>query len=319
MGSKLTFVRALVVFVLVTVLAACGGGGGGGGGTGCVRGSPCSCPSGTANGVQQCGADGVSYGACAGCPTPSGPCSAAVPTGDCPSGQVCASGTCITPAPSQCSPSNPTGACPSGQTCTSGACVTPTSPCSAANPSGACASGQTCVGGSCCAEASACGAVCCNAGSVCIADASGNRACATRCTASSQCPASANCCRELIDPTTRQPLSYGACGTFVAGQTACLCASATECGSSGGCTPSLGTDGIPRLPYTCTANGCGPYQHCTGITGSCPNGYCNLCDAQGRCYCAAVCTSSAMCGGATCGRFASSNGSCSASQTACSP
>lgn len=53
--------------------------------------------------------------------------------------------------------------------------------------------------------------------------------------------------------------------------------------------------------------------------GSCPNAYCNLCDAQGRCYCAAVCTSAAMCGGATCDAFARRNGSCSASQTACSP
>lgn len=83
----------------------------------------------------------------------------------------------------------------------------------------------------------------------------------------------------------------------------------------------VGADGIPRRPYVCTANGCGPYQHCTGL-GSCPNGYCNLCDAQGRCYCAAVCTSAAMCGGATgalCATFARSIGSCSASQTACSP
>lgn len=121
----------------------------------------------------------------------------------------------------------------------------------------------------------------------------------------------------LVDPTTRQPLDYGACGAFVAGETSCRCATPSECGSGGGCTPNVGTDGIPHLPMTCTANGCGPYQHCTGITGACGNGYCNMCDAAGNCYCAAVCTSTAMCGGASCGALARSNGSCSNSQTVC--
>lgn len=321
MGSKFGVLWALAALAVVAGFAGCSDPGGNSGG-GCVTGSSCDCPSGSASptGIQACNPDGIRYGACNGCaPVTSGVCSAAAPTGSCPSGQVCASGTCIAIPPAQCSAANPSGACPSGQTCTGGACVMPTSPCSPANPAGACATGQTCVAGACCTTDNACGAVCCNAGSVCIADAAGNRSCAQRCTASSQCPASANCCRVLADATTRQPLPYGACGAFVAGQTSCMCASATECGSGAGCTPVVGSDGIPQRPYRCTTDSCTPYGHCTGITGSCPNGYCNLCDAQGRCYCAAVCTSAAMCGAATCGPFSRSNGSCSASQTACQP
>lgn len=229
---------------------------------------------------------------------------------------VCSGGLCVLPSPGPCSPTNPTGACPSGQSCTGGACVTPTMPCSSANPTGPCSDGMTCVGGACCADDRACGSVCCNAGSVCFADASGNRSCARRCATSSECPASANCCATLTDGTGNF-LDYGVCSPFIAGMTSCRCSTGTEC--SGGCTPRVGSDGIPRGPYTCTADGCGPYQHCTGL-GSCGNGYCNMCDLQGRCYCAQVCTTSAMCGGAagaSCSTLARSNGSCSASQTVC--
>lgn len=189
--------------------------------------------------------------------------------------------------------------------------------CSPSNPSGSCSGGGTCINGACCGVDQACGAVCCNAGSVCISDRAGNRACATTCGGNAECPASAPCCRALADQASGAPLGYGACGVFVAGETACRCSTPSECGG-GGCTPYVNTAGVPQRPMICTADGCGPYQHCTGF-GSCPNGYCNMCDSVGNCYCAQVCTSSAMCGGVTCGRLARSNGSCAATQTVCFP
>lgn len=103
----------------------------------------------------------------------------------------------------------------------------------------------------------------------------------------------------------------------MAGETLCRCSTPAEC-TGGSCTPYTTTDGVPHRPLICTVAGCGPYQHCTGL-GSCPNGYCNMCDAAGNCYCAQVCTSAAMCGGATCGTLARSNGSCSAAQNVCYP
>lgn len=236
----------------------------------------------------------------------------------CPASQLCSVFSCVSRLPTTCSASTPSGTCPTGQSCVGGACVIPAMPCSPSTPAGACAAGQTCVGGACCTEASACGSVCCSAGSVCFVDRSGNRSCGQRCETSSECPASTNCCATVTN-TAGDDLGYGVCSAFVAGVTFCRCSSGTECGSAGGCTPLVGADGVPRRPYVCTTNGCGPYQHCTGL-GSCPNGYCNMCDAQGRCYCASVCASSAMCGaagGAACTTLARSSGACSASQTVC--
>jgi hypothetical protein len=276
----------------------------------------CVCASGSA-GRQVCNFDGTAYGSCGDCGGTTPGCSASNPSGTCPVGQACVGGMCMATGPQPCSPSNPTGTCPGGQTCSGGTCITPTVPCSPANPAGACIGEQTCVGGACCDVTQACGAVCCNSGSVCVQDASGNRVCAQRCTTNSECSASSGgCCRALVS-TGGTALGYGACGSFVAGMTACLCARPTDCGSGGGCTPVVGTDGVPRRPYVCTSDTCGPYGHCTGILGACPNGYCNLCDAAGNCFCAQVCTSEAMCGGAACSTYARSNGSCPNTQRAC--
>ena len=97
------------------------------------------------------------------------------------------------------------------------------------------------------------------------------------------------------------------------------CTTDGDCTNGQACAPTLGSDGIPRLPYVCTDPACAPYRQCRGLLGSCPNGYCNLCDSAGRCFCAQVCTSDAMCGGAACRAFGTSRGSCAATQTACTP
>mgnify|MGYP007007270043 FL=1 len=97
----------------------------------------------------------------------------------------------------------------------------------------------------------------------------------------------------------------------------CLCQVPSDCAAPGACTPFVRANGTPSDVSICTAPACTAYRACTGVFGSCPNGYCNLCDADGNCYCAQVCTSDAMCGAGTCGRYTRSVGSCSASQLAC--
>lgn len=243
--------------------------------------------------------------------------------GYCGSGQTCSYGICVgSSGPGPCSPSNPSGTCPSGQVCSGGTCTTPgPGPCSASNPSGSCPSGQTCIGGSCCSTSQACGAVCCTSGSLCVRDAAGNRSCAQRCATNSECPGRVGerCCMVLESATTQTSIrDYGACGTFVAGSTLCRCATGSDCGS-GACTPSVNADGTPAYPYHCTQPGCAPYGRCTGTFSSCGEGYCNLCDAQGNCFCAQVCMNDAMCGSARCVVYGRSIGSCPNSQMACAP
>lgn len=209
-------------------------------------------------------------------------------------------------------------ACTGGRSCVNGTCVVPTTgPCSPTNLAGSCPSGQTCVSGACCASDRACGAQCCGTAAACVADASGNLSCAPRCNSSRDCTVgAATCCAVLYDEADNA-LTYGACLPFVAGETSCRCTTPAEC-QNGSCTPSLDASGLPEFPMICTTPGCGPYQHCTGL-GSCGNGYCNLCDTAGNCYCAQVCTSAAMCGGDSCERFSRSVGSCASTQTACAP
>jgi len=82
--------------------------------------------------------------------------------------------------------------------------------------------------------------------------------------------------------------------------------------------PVVNAQGVPMRPYIRTTPTCAPYGRCTGL-GSCPNGYCNLCDTAGNCFCAQVCTSDAMCGGAQCTTYSRSIGSCPNTQRACAP
>lgn len=300
----------------------------------------CICPDAVTSGVQTCNAQGSAYGACGPCAT-SGP-DGGTPTGcagracgadgmggycgSCPGGLVCsAAGQCVTPPPAcggrVCGPDGvggTCGACPTGQTCNaSGRCETAgPGPCSAANPTGSCPSGQTCVSGTCCAQP--CAGSCCAEGSLCIADASGNQSCARRCTGSSECSGAQNCCAPLYDTTTHAPLAYGACLQFgVGGVSACRCATGTECASRV-CAPQLDATQNPVGPSICVADDCGPYRGCSGLR-ACGNGYCNLCDARGNCYCARACSNDTMCGAARCATWARSNGSCPNTQTACAP
>lgn len=208
-------------------------------------------------------------------------------------------------------------ACSGSTSCRNGACVTPTpGPCGPSTPNGTCPDGQSCIGGACCGQP--CGSVCCSTGSTCVRDGSGNLACARRCQASSECAGSTGCCAMLYNDAGRD-VGYGACLTATPGVTYCRCATQAECGSGGGCTPLIDANRVPIGPYACTALACAPYQRCTGIFGSCPNGYCNLCDSAGRCFCAQVCASDAQCGGARCVTYGQSAGSCPANQRACAP
>jgi hypothetical protein len=196
-------------------------------------------------------------------------------------------------------------------------CATPTG-CGPSRPTGSCPSGQTCVGGACCGAGQACGATCCAAGSVCVQDEAGARSCAQRCDTNGECPGAVGvrCCRTALDATTRAPLPYGACGTFVAGETTCRCATGADCGT-GACTPTV-VSGAPTAPYICTQPACAPYAACPAA-GNCGAGYCNLCDDRDNCFCARTCTSDADCGGAQCVAYPRSNGSCAAGQRACAP
>lgn len=273
----------------------------------CVPGEVRICPcTGGQTGTQTCDAQGSAFGECSGC--------AATPDGGWPFCTPNTTRACICPG-------NVTGS----QTCNASgtdysvcACSTPTT-CNASNPSGTCPNGETCVGGSCCSTDAACGAVCCNANAVCVVDGAGNRACAQRCTTTSQCPGTAGtqCCRTLYDENTNEMLSYGACGTFN-GSNTCRCTTGSEC-ASGSCAPRLNANNNPVGPYICKqAGGCQPYTTCPGL-GSCPSGYCDLCDSRGNCFCAQVCSNDSMCGDARCTTYPTSVGSCSAGQRACAP
>ena len=283
-----------VVSLVFALVSACSGAGpvgstGTDSGASCAAGDTrdCVCASG-ATGVQICGSTGA-FGACVGC--------AAVADA----------------GPGLCGATNPNGQCPSGQTCMGGQCA---SPCSATSPGGFCPAGQTCIGGACCA--SPCSAACCLGSTYCVGPIDGANRCVAHCTTGATCGAGSYCAA----------IGDGA-GGWVADDGFCVppgssagprrCTTDGDCTNGQACAPTLGSDGIPRLPYVCTDPACAPYRQCRGLLGSCPNGYCNLCDGAGRCFCAQVCTSEAMCGGAACRAFGTSRGSCAATQTACTP
>lgn len=208
--------------------------------------------------------------------------------------------------PGICSASNPGGQCPPGQSCMGGLCV---SPCSSSSPGGYCPAHQTCIGGSCCA--SPCDSRCCTGNTYCVGPIGTSNLCVAHCNVSSDCGAGSWCAALGTDDGFCVPPGEASGNPR-------RCAIDTDCTGGQACTPTIGTDGLPRRPYICTDPACTPYHQCRGVLGSCPNGYCNLCAASGRCYCAQVCTSDAMCGSnATCTVFGTSHGSCPSTQTAC--
>ncbi len=312
-------------------LAACSSAGGGGpyvppdpdSGTrpACVPGTTasCACPGGT-SGVQTCNASGSGFGACENCTASTVDAGATPDLGlTCAAQQVLCGGACVNVQTDIANCGGCERSCGTTQVCAAGTCVAPSpDPCSPRAPAGVCPSGQTCVAGACCDAGQACGAVCCSASSVCVTFGTGNRVCAPRCTTSSECTET-RCCSPLENrdvPGTLRP--YGACLQFgMSGVSQCRCATGAEC-SGGACTPVVNAQGVPMRPYICTTPTCAPYGRCTGL-GSCPNGYCNLCDTAGNCFCAQVCTSDAMCGGAQCTTYSRSIGSCPNTQRACAP
>lgn len=244
----------------------------------------CTCANG-AGGSQTCATDGQRYSACVCAPIDAGP---------------------IDTGPGLCSTSNPTGQCPGGQSCIGGLCV---SPCSPSAPGGVCPSGQRCVSGACCA--SPCDSRCCTGGTFCVGPIAGSNQCVAHCRVSADC-GTGSWCAALGEDGFCVPV-----GATVGSPRRCNID--TDCINGQACTPTVGADNIPRNPTICTDPACAPYRQCRGTFGSCPNGYCNLCGASGRCYCAQVCTSDAMCGTAVCAQFVATRGSCPATQTACAP
>lgn len=190
--------------------------------------------------------------------------------------------------------------------------------CSSAYPSGSCPSGETCITGECCSVEDACGSVCCEAGSVCVHDPSGNRKCAQKCKTSRECPGSAPCCTlQKESGYSDQFKPDGVCLAKDSGSQ-CLCGTGADCASNV-CAPRLDQYSNPTGPYICGSDNCGPYAGCSGWLTSCPNGYCDLCVSPGRCFCARVCQNDTTCGGAKCLNATHSYGTCAHNQPACFP
>lgn len=105
------------------------------------------------------------------CVTDEEPCSADYPDGVCQSGEICLDGTCVAQN-SLCSSLNPTGVCPAGRTCVDGVCRDNDLLCSATQPNGLCDAERVCLDGTCVQEGDLCGAVnpdgLCPAGESCI-------------------------------------------------------------------------------------------------------------------------------------------------------
>jgi hypothetical protein len=288
-------VKCLVGLLVAMTVAACGAMPPP---SGCTPGEFRACPcAGGGSGRQTCTATGV-FGSCSSCGSMCTPTCAGRECGsdgcggscgDCAAGSACnASGQCESSMAAACSPTNPTGTCPAG---------------------------QRCLNGECCAQP--CGSSCCNSSAICIRDAAGNQSCATRCTSTRECPAVAGrrCCSILVN-SDGSTSDVGACIGASETDAVCRCSVGSDC-ASGSCAPQTTPDNVPVGPYICKQPACAPYQRC-GF-GSCPEGYCSMCDSRDNCFCAQRCTSAAMCGGTRCTTLARANGACSSSQTVCVP
>ncbi|MBN2498929.1 MAG: chitobiase/beta-hexosaminidase C-terminal domain-containing protein [Deltaproteobacteria bacterium] len=231
-------------------------------------------------------------------------CSPDNPNGDCPPGQHCEGGQCVSDAPA-CSPESPQGVCPDGQTCLDGECVADSELCSALQPEGRCPAGRTCLDGVCRDDDQLCSGEnptgLCSAGSECV---------------DGTCVAQAELCSRQ-NPEGRCP----------AGET-CIDGSCVD--NELICSP-LNPDGLCPEGMTCvdgtctdTAHPCSPdYPHgsCPGgqtcIDGSCVNNEL-LCSPGNP---AGLCPSGEVCQGGMCVDASSvcsqqnPHGSCEAGET----
>lgn len=146
-----------------------------------------------------------------------------------------------------------------------------------------------------------CGAVCCDATAVCVDDGTGNRACASTCQTSSDCPPAKGCCAVIPGLT-----STGAClqkGATIGQQ--CRCTAATEC-PTGCCAPSVDGSGNPVKPYVCKAADNSTYSCCVAGNVACGVGGADCCVTVGTgttlkgLICEKPCQFAADCGSATC-------------------
>jgi hypothetical protein len=188
--------------------------------------------------------------------------------------------------------------------------------CSATNPTGPCVEG-TCLNGACCANP--CAAQCCAAGALCVQDGAGNKSCATACTDSTQCPASAPCCGPGSPAAEGTLPSSWAClpsGFYASGEY-CRCSVSSSC-SSGACAPLTDSLGNPVGPLVCKANDGAPYDGCHGALTSCGGAYCCVTDTNANEFCALPCANASNCGAAKCNAYSFANTTCSG-PTACGP
>ena len=188
---------------------------------------------------------------------------------------------------SQCSISAPNGQCPFGQTCVGGSC------CGNACGSSCCGSSDVCVGGSCCPSERACAGICCNAGSICYSDASGNLQCGQTCANTTDC--GTDCCGVLQG-------GGGVCVTQD-GTWSCACNTLSDCSglpSTTACAPifsGLGGSEVVAGPYICKPDDGQPGDGCNGLTVTCSGSswHCAT-DSRGNQYCTTYCSGDATCG-----------------------
>jgi hypothetical protein len=162
-----------------------------------------------------------------------------------------------------------------------------------------------------------CGANCCDSGSVCVDDGTGNTSCAQVCSTSSECPEAKDCCT-VLDATATT--GTGACmpdGT--ANGQACMCSSAAEC-ESGTCGYEVDSNDLPVDVPICVANDGAPYDGCDDD--ACGAGFCcvqfSFGTTPGGSMCQKSCASDAECdANSTCQALTS--GSCDGSAGSCVP
>jgi len=160
-----------------------------------------------------------------------------------------------------------------------------------------------------------CGANCCDSGSTCVDDGTGNTVCAQQCSASKQCPSAKGCCTVLQDTATT---GIGACMTYgTANGQACMCTAGTDC-TSGTCGLFTDTNNLPLPVFICVANDGAAYDGCNGS--SCSAGLCCLKASAGSttlgdlcekgCQNDSECDSSSHCQPLTSGNCSGLLGSC---------
>ena len=212
---------------------------------------------------------------------------------DCPSGQVCQNGTCTTSGGGCTSDFD----CPSGQICQNGSCVTG----GGCSTDADCPSGQVCQNGTCTTSGSSGGngmKICneadptCPAPQQCVAVQGANGLCTIQCTPNgNECGADENCDGILVDANQNTLyFCYHKCDTDADCPTDMVCLPPAQDGSyiGGECIPSDWAGGGAN--GFCYASTCSQQNPCP--QGQIPVA---LQTQQGSCFCVEDCTQTGTC------------------------